>query len=414
MKRYKLPVMSIVFMLIVCVLYSAYVKVITPKYYTDQIYSTTVTYQGFYDLKKDTVDVLFLGSSHGACGFLPQVLYDEYKITSYNLSCEQQSLFTSYYWLCEALKTQEPRVVVLESYMLYENYDNGPLVSESDITRKAFDNMKWSKNKIQAINEICQLDNTQNKLSFYFPNIRYHDRWKELKKKDIEFKKAHYSELKGYTMIPKKGGGDYTGYQLSECENNTEMNPLMQEYLEKIKELCKEKNIELVLVYTPAKNYGKSVVANLEDYAKSQDIRLIDFNDAEVFSAAGYNFGKMNSDKGHANIWGATCITKYIGSILSSEASITPHQDDQWESTAEFYQFALSQCEMIYKNKPEDIEDYIYCISDDRYEVNITSDIEQKKKYEVYEKRTGRLIDIAIIDESSEERSIHHEKVDIN
>lgn len=65
-------------------------------------------------MQKDTVDVLFLGSSHGVTSFLPQELYNQYGITGYNLGCEQQGMVTSYYWLKEALRYQSPKAVVLD------------------------------------------------------------------------------------------------------------------------------------------------------------------------------------------------------------------------------------------------------------------------------------------------------------
>lgn len=417
MRKMRIPATVICFVLIFGILYQGYVKVITPKYYTDQIYSTSVTYQGFYDLKKDTVDVLFFGSSHGSCGFLPQELYDEYGITSYNLSCEQQSLLTSYYWLKEACRYQNPKIVVLEPYMLFGNYDMGPLVSDSDLTRKAIESMKWSKNKIEAINDICSIDITQNKLSFYLPSIYYHDRWKSIEKKDFEFSKAHYSELKGYTMIPLRYEGHFDGYERVDFSDFAEMNPLMSEYFEKIKLYCKEQNIQLVLAYTPNKRYGKSVCATLEKYAFENDIGFIDFNMSEVMSEAKYIFSKMNSDKGHANIWGAKCITNYVGNVFATEYKLRPHQDEQWDETSEFYQFALNQCGLIYMSKSEQIDEYLNLISDERYKVEVLMLDETNPnctRYEVREARTGRLIDIANITIDNEGKHIEHEYVDIN
>lgn len=416
MRKMRIPATVICFIVIFGILYQGYVKVITPKYYTDQIYSTSVTYQGFYDLKKDTVDVLFFGSSHGSCGFLPQELYDEYGITSYNLSCEQQSVLASYYWLKEALRYQKPKVVVLESYMLFGNYDEGPLVSNSDLTRKAIESMHWSKSKMDAINDVCALDNTQGKLSYYFPSIFYHDRWKSLEKKDFDFYGAHYSELKGYTMISHKGYGEFDGYDKADFSECAEMNPLMKEYLDKIRVLCAARDIQLVLAYTPNKKYGKSVCATLEKYSKDTGVGLIDFNIDDVMSDAGYNFGKMNSDKGHANIWGAKCITNYVGKVLTQKYELTAHCDEQWDNTSEFYDFSLKQCGLIFMEKEDQIDEYLGLISDERYFVKktITENNPGCTKYEVSEARTGRLIDIANITIDGENRTIEHEYVDIN
>lgn len=92
-------------------------RILIPKCYYDDSWPTTSTYQGFYQMEKDSVDVLFLGSSCAAAGLNPQEFYDSYGIRSYNLGCEGQSLLTSYYWLEEALRFQSPKVVVLEVFL---------------------------------------------------------------------------------------------------------------------------------------------------------------------------------------------------------------------------------------------------------------------------------------------------------
>lgn len=53
--------------------------ILTPKKYFDNDWSTTSTYKGFYQMKTDSVDVLFLGSSHVADGFNPQEIYEIFR-----------------------------------------------------------------------------------------------------------------------------------------------------------------------------------------------------------------------------------------------------------------------------------------------------------------------------------------------
>lgn len=47
-----------------------------PKYYYNESWPTTNTYQDFYKLNKNSVEVLFFGSSHAVSSFNPQVIYD--------------------------------------------------------------------------------------------------------------------------------------------------------------------------------------------------------------------------------------------------------------------------------------------------------------------------------------------------
>ena len=52
-------------------------KAFEPKYtYQNSSYPTTSTFEGFYKMKRDTVDVLILGSSVAVNAFDPQQLYN--------------------------------------------------------------------------------------------------------------------------------------------------------------------------------------------------------------------------------------------------------------------------------------------------------------------------------------------------
>ena len=89
-KKLEFAVRLVCFFILLGSCYYAYCRWITPKFFTDTDWPTTTTFAGFYDLDKDSVDVLFLGSSHGVTSFCPQEVYNQYGITSYNLSSDQQ------------------------------------------------------------------------------------------------------------------------------------------------------------------------------------------------------------------------------------------------------------------------------------------------------------------------------------
>lgn len=65
---------------------------------------TSATVEGFYHIKRNTIDVLFLGSSQCVSAFIPNALYSEYKIRSYNLGTPWQNPVQDYYLIKEALK----------------------------------------------------------------------------------------------------------------------------------------------------------------------------------------------------------------------------------------------------------------------------------------------------------------------
>ena len=68
----------------------------------------------FYSFPEDSIDVLMLGSSHLGVNVDTTILCNDYGIGSYKLWGATQPVWNSYYNLAEALKTQHPKVVVLE------------------------------------------------------------------------------------------------------------------------------------------------------------------------------------------------------------------------------------------------------------------------------------------------------------
>lgn len=373
-KNMSFAVRAICFLLLFAVCLSAYCRWMTPKFFTDIAWPTTTTYAGFYDLEKDSVDVLFLGSSHGVTAFLPQELYDRYGITSYNLSCEQQGMVTSYYWLKEALRYQSPQAVVLECYFCFPYMVDEPLNTEESYTRKAFDFMKWSPVKAEAVRTICEIDDKQDVWSYYLPNVRYHTRWENLDRNDYTYKDmASHSELKGFAPLYfylGEAGEDFAPHDRSASDETVEMQPLMLDYLNKINALCREKDISLILTITPAVSANPEMCNTIQNYADENGCNFISFNSQEVYRQMDYQIATDNCDDGHPNIWGAVKVTDYMGEVLGGQLGIAGRTEPQWEETREDYAFIMDCCNLDHVGE---IEPYFSLLNHDQYTVILAS-----------------------------------------
>ena len=312
--------------------------IMTPKFFYTDRWPTTATYLGFYEMEKDSVDVLFLGSSHAVTCFIPQELYNQYGITSYNLGCEQQNLVLSYYWLKEALRYQTPKVVVLEGYLLFPYREEEPLNSQEACSRKALDFMRWSPVKTEAIRTVCSIDEKQSVLSYYFSNIRYHTRWLDLKEEDFMFDemRKHY-EMKGYSSLMEYCGVDFQPFFRGSSDAYTDMVDLMEEYLDKITVLCQENGIQMILVMTPSIFQEIGNYNTLQKYAVEHQILFYDFNEGEIYQEIGYQLATDNADGGHGNLWGAQKVTDYLGKILKENCGIEGKIHTDWESSRAYY-----------------------------------------------------------------------------
>ncbi len=343
-------------------------RILTPKFFFNQTWPTTSTYLGFYQMEEHTVDVLFFGSSHAASNFSPQKLYDEHRIRSYNLGCEQQNLLVSYYWLLEALRFQTPKAVILDCYMLFPYNRNEALNTSEGCTRKAIDYMKWSNVKRAAVKDICALDAKQTAASYYFPNIRFHTRWTGLNEDDFTYAEmSAHSELKGFAALSARCGmEDFAPFEENAGENTEEMVELMRVYLDRIEALCRERGIRLILVKTPATPENAARCRTIRQYAQEKGLPFYDFNEKQLYESIDFHFASDNHDSGHGNIWGAEKITSCLGKLLSGEYGIAGQTDPQWEDTRAWYEGVKKDCELRYETG---LAEYLACLDDARYTV---------------------------------------------
>ena len=247
MKHLKSIIRSAVFLSILVSSLLAINQVLVPKYFLrNNSWPTTATYKTFYDMEKDSIDVLFLGSSVVVNAFIPQEIYNEYGIRSYNLGSEQQSIYLSYYWLKEALRFQKPKAVVLDLKYMWNIHPNDVINTVEPLARKCLDPMKWSSVKFEAVHNLCQLNESQSELSFYLTNLRFHSRWSEIQEYDFNDEMVKSYSLKGFGPMTAKGPDSYTTFEQKDKSVKTEFAPLMQDYLDRITELCKENDIRLI------------------------------------------------------------------------------------------------------------------------------------------------------------------------
>lgn len=313
-------------------------KVLVPKFYTDR-WKVTATYQNFYREPENSLQVLFLGSSFGSTSFIPQELYDEYGYTSYNLCCEQQSLVTSYYWLKEALAYQQPQVVVLETGLLFGGTDGSVLESSEEMTRAAFDPMRWSKVKWEGVRDVCRLDPEHTMTGYLFPYYRYHDRWREISEEDFMGNKEGLNrDLRGYVYIEGEVGESSYEPLYPGVDQWMDMKPVMEEYFNRIVDLCAEKGIYLMLVRTPTTSDTYGAYNCMQQVSTDRGLLFFDFNDYRFYGACGYDYLHDNADDSHPNLSGARKLTDFVGQILRDVYFLSPVEAESFETAGDEWQ----------------------------------------------------------------------------
>ena len=344
-------------------------KTLQPKYYfaTNTGWPSTSTFRQFYQMDKNSVDVLFLGSSVAVNNFIPQQLYNDYGIRSYNLASEQQNVLLSYYWLKEALQYQTPKLVVLEAFFLQNLHGDLALNTSEGLTRKAIDPMRWSPVKWEAVHDICQRDPSQTVMSYLFTNIRYHGRWKELESWD--FITEDYSKPVLFGWAP--GQDEYIPvepFEESDEDTSCQLREDMVEYFEKMVSLCNEKGIRLILVKVPQSGKMTHIDYAYRKLAEQYGIDYYNFLEKSLYD-------RMKVDTAtewvasHGNLSGNYKNSALLGEIIAERYAIPCMQDEQYEKTRIDYS---QMCTSFSVNRIEDIDEYLRAVNKPDYIVMIS------------------------------------------
>ena len=236
-------------------------------------YGSDVT--SFYNVEKNSLDIMFFGSSHSYSTFNPTVIEEQTGLKSYNFATQQQPIQITYHYMIEALKYQKPKYFVLESHMLTIDQD----YAEEGTVRDALDKMRMSKNKIEAIN--VSVENKDDRATYYLNIIKYHSRYNSLTKTDIkEGILQEGIDNDGFISLDSVPEITVDNKKILKQDTKKEIYYKNVEYLNKIIALAEENNIELILVKTPCQmdEERQSKVNWLVDYTAEREIAFIDYN----------------------------------------------------------------------------------------------------------------------------------------
>lgn len=285
-------------------------------------------YQGLYTNKEDEYDVLLMGSSHMNGGINPNILWNEYGLTSFNYATGGQPIDVTYYLLKEALKTHNSKIVVLDLYYLGLTGEFG----EEGYIRYVLDNMKFSLNKIEAVINSTPKDEW---LYYLVPFFKYHSRWKEIDESDYKenFEGGYYA--KGFGASQEKYGKENMTVLLGEGESDIPKKT--KEYLYKFIELSKKENFELVLVNMPYDytstdgmnnwiNDHEKMFNTVEKIAEGKNVPFINYNN--YLERIDFNFESDMYNIGHLNIYGSAKVTSSLGEFINNNYDIEDKKDD--------------------------------------------------------------------------------------
>jgi len=329
--------------------------------YGDGIYGL----EKFYDLEDNSIDLLVLGSSHAFEDINPAVLWEEQGIASYDLCGSVQPMWNTYYYLKEALKSQTPKLIILEGYMLSYEDDYS---DDSRIIKNNY-GLGWSLDKVNSLKVSCPNDRFND---FVFEVGQYHNRYKSITKEDFLPNQGNpfFEDWKG-------NGNNRQIYvceepQVSQIGDSLALNPKTEEYYRKVLQLAEDNNIAIMVVISP---YPGITETAQKKYNMGMQI-------AEEYNVPFYNFNNMYddlmidfamdfADEDHLNNYGNYKYTKFLSNMLAENYGdyIVDRRNDEnyvsWDRMLQFYHREETNYDI--KLNYNEISDYMEIFNDPNY-----------------------------------------------
>jgi len=350
-RKVKMLCSSIIFVLLLCIVLSLLGRVMERKY-------SYTKYYDFYHQKED-FDVLFFGTSHMLNGVYPMELWNDYGIVSYNMANNSETICTNYWQLKYALKYTKPKVVVVDLYAV-----DGGSKANLKYLHNLTDTIPLSWIKFRMVTDLLPKEEWAE---YLFEFSLYHSRWEDLSGEDFQ---PPVGVEKGAELR-----ADVTVNEAPEVIPKEQYSPeerVNKDYLQKMIDLCKEEDIQIVLTYLPySEPAGHQEVANWGYViAQKNDIPYLNF----LYEDFALNYATDCADLGsHVNASGARKITDYIGKFIVEQYDMPDRKTDErysfWEKDYEEY----TELKINELNRQEDVRSYLLLLYDRNLEIKISA-----------------------------------------
>lgn len=278
-----------------------------------------------YRQPKNSIDVLTIGTSLAYSGVNTNVLWEEYGVAAYNLCSAEQPFWVSYYALREALKTQRPRLILLDAKPA--TYTRG--YSKRGRTILSTFGMRGLENRIGAI--LACVEKPEDAVGYILGLPEVHSNYAQLQASD-------------FSLPPDNGGrgASWKGYIETDAVEQHQrpsmvwnsvrcaMNAREEEYGRKIFELAREEQIPLALLGMPNPDYAADHMYYnaLWSAAAEYGVSGLNYNDPSL--RFGLRYSSDFADWQHLNVKGSVTFSRKLGADLTAMFDLPDRRDDPY------------------------------------------------------------------------------------
>ena len=268
----------------------------------------------FHSMPENSIEVIAYGSSHAWKGLETMEMYREYGIGAYNYGCNWQHINTTSLFIHDSLRTQSPKVLLIETFRV------GSLLENIDIIGEVFYTREIPNSDVkEAYLEQCFEGKVGRYLSYYVPLFAFHENWSELKRENFMvncatedyFSTMGFDESDEVVPVQLKDPETFEQHRISDRA---------EDVLDGIVKICQEKNIEIIFYTVPYEgSYGFS--DEMKKYAEENGCQYVNF--FEKIDEIGLDANTDFQDKGHLNNSGSQKIANYLGRYIVENYDVT-------------------------------------------------------------------------------------------
>ncbi len=276
----------------------------------------------FHDEPKNSLDVVYIGSSNAYAHFNTVLAYDKYGFTTGMVSADAQNVAVTKYMLIEAQKYQKPKVFVIDIGRICD--DDLYIFSEGDI-RKTTDSMTFSKNRKEAIDTLLKYRDTEKDkyINYYISLFMYHNTWKNITEKKFVGDENLY---KGYVFSWDTSRTE-PQEKLEWVDNYIDMPEEDEKILLDLIDYIKSNNLNVLFVI-PRKAFDEEYMGRFNtaiSIINENGLKVLNFNNMDDFDV---DFNTDLYNAGHLNVYGATKYTLYFSKYLKENYDLPDHSND--------------------------------------------------------------------------------------
>ncbi len=316
-------VKGLIFVLLFALLFFAAQRLLQAKWLN--FGAGTSTWYEYKSLDENSVDVIFLGTSHVYSGVDPMYIYENSGITGYALGCAGLHYDLAALSLEEILRTQSPKVVFLDMSAIHYNSQQ-----KESLIHIFADQISFSVPKLKYAFQ----NGSASPLDIMFPLFRYHSRWDEISQTDFRYVFGELDETytRGHYISYNSKEDYFRFYDDKLAEKDYSPSEETIEILRGMKELCEENGAELVLMKIPT---TKWYISRSEASQEAADEIGVSF--LEMY----YDFDEMGMDaetdfrdlKGHLNQQGAEKTSAYLMNYIEENYDLEDQRgsNQRWD-----------------------------------------------------------------------------------